>query len=227
MSAAPPIEVVRHPRARRMRLSIDPASGAVRLTLPPRSPVKAGLAWAEEKREWIAAQRARLPQAVPFADGAVIPFGDDRLTIAWRARETRTPRRDGDVLRCGGPEDRLAPRVERWLRGEALRLLDADTRAIADAEGIAIERVGIGDPRTRWGSCTGTGTIRYSWRLVLAPGFVRRAVVAHEVAHRLHMDHSPAFHAAVARLLGDDPRFAMAWLKRHGAGLHWIGRSSS
>ncbi|WP_156454078.1 M48 metallopeptidase family protein, partial [Sphingomonas sp. CCH15-F11] len=60
----------------------------------------------------------------------------------------------------------------------------------------------------------------------LAPPFVLEATAAHEVAHRVHMNHGPAFHALVAQLLDDDPAPAMAWLRRHGATLHWIGRST-
>ena len=76
---------------------------------------------------------------------------------------------------------------------------------------------------SRWGSCASTGTIRYSWRLILAPAFVRRATVAHEVAHLVHMNHAPAFHALVAEILGSDPRPARAWLRREGAALHRFG----
>ncbi|WP_315762030.1 SprT family zinc-dependent metalloprotease [Sphingomonas sp. Y38-1Y] len=223
----PDIEVVRHPRARRMRLSVDPASGAVRLTLPPRASKRDGLAWAAEKVAWIEAQRARLPRAVPFVPGAVIPFGDEALTLDWRQGAARTPSRDGDRLVVGGPLEGFPGRTERWLKREALALLTAETMAIAARAGVAVERVGIGDPRARWGSCSSDGTIRYSWRLILAPAHVRRFVVAHEVAHRRHMNHGAAFHALEAELLGTDPRPAMAWLRRHGAGLHWLGKSSS
>ena len=76
---------------------------------------------------------------------------------------------------------------------------------------------------SRWGSCSAAGAIRYSWRLILAPEFVRRATVAHEVAHLVHLNHGPDFHALVERLLGADPRPARAWLKREGAALHRIG----
>jgi len=86
--------------------------------------------------------------------------------------------------------------------------------------------VTIGDPKGRWGSCASSGAIRYSWRLILAPGWVRRATVAHEVAHRVHMNHAPVFHALVAELLEDHPTPARAWLRTHGAALHWFGRSS-
>src|SRR3546814_5691061 len=96
----------------------------------------------------------------------------------------------------------------------------------AGRAGFIVSQVTVGDPRGRWGSCAASGAIRYSWRLILAPDHVRRATVAHEVAHRLHMDHGPAFHAAAARILGDDPAPARAWLRTHGAALHWIGRES-
>lgn len=218
------LEVVRHPRARRMRLSIDPASGLVRLTLPPRGSKRDGLAWAASKQDWIEAQRARLPQAVPFVPGATIPFGDVALSLAWRAGAARTPVRDGDRLIVGGPAEGFGARIERWLKREALAVLTEETLAVARRAGVSIERVAIGDARARWGSCSAGGAIRYSWRLILAPAYVRGFVVAHEVAHRLHMNHGPAFHALERELLGSDPRPAMAWLRRHGAGLHWLGK---
>ena len=228
MSAASgaPIEVVRHPRARRARLSVDPATGRVKLTLPTRAALRPALAWAESKRAWIDAQQARLPEARPFAPGATIPFGDETLRIEWDERAGRSPVREGVVLRCGGPVERVPARVERWLRSQALALLSEETRYYAARAGVTVTQVAIGDPRGRWGSCTATGAIRYSWRLILAPGFVLRATAAHEVAHRLHMDHSPAFHAAVERLLEADPAPARAWLRAHGAELHWYGRAS-
>jgi predicted metal-dependent hydrolase len=218
------IDVVRHPRARRMRLSVDPASGRTRLTLPPRAPLKAGMRWAAEQQAWIAAQRARLPQAVPFVPGARVPLRGRPVTIDWDEARPRRVQHDGDRLICGGPLDGLGRRIEAWLRREALRLLGEETEAMAARIGVAVERVAVGDARGRWGSCSSRGAIRYSWRLILAPDFVRRATVAHEVAHRVHMDHSRRFHALVADLLEDDPVPARDWLRANGAALHWIGR---
>ncbi len=86
--------------------------------------------------------------------------------------------------------------------------------------------VGVGDPATRWGSCATTGAIRYSWRLILAPPAVRQSVVAHEVAHLVHPNHGPAFWALAAELTAGDLTAARAWLKAHGAALHWIGRAA-
>lgn len=221
------IEVVRHPRARRMRLSVDPASGVVRLTLPPRGSKRDGLAWAQSKRDWIEAQRARLPTPLPFVPGAMIPFGDTKLRLDWEAGAPRLPRRDGDRLVSGGPMEGFSARVERWLKRQALAVLTEETIAAAARAGVVVERVAIGDPRARWGSCSASGAIRYSWRLIFAPHAVLSFVVAHEVAHRQHMNHGVAFHALEAELLGHDPRPAMAWLRRHGAALHWLGKPGS
>jgi predicted metal-dependent hydrolase len=210
-----------------MKLSFDPTSGRARLTLPRRAPLKAALEWAEGKAEWLAQQRARLPDARPFAPGTVLPVADETLTITWSEGNRRTVLRVDDTLSVQGPASTVARRVELWLRRAALALLSRETAEFAALAGVTVSQVAIGDPRGRWGSCASTGVIRYSWRLLLAPGSVRRATVAHEVAHRVHMNHGPAFHALVAELLGTDPAPARAWLRRHGAALHWFGRSSS
>ncbi len=219
------IDIVRHPTARRIKLAFDPASGRVRLTIPRRASEKKALAWAAGHGDWIAAQRAKLPQARPFVPGATVPFGDRTLTIVWREGASRIVRLVGDELQLSGPVETIGRRVESWLKREALKLLAEDTAHYASLAGVTVDRVAIGDARGRWGSCSSSGAIRYSWRLVLAPEAVRRATAAHEVAHRVHMDHSPAFHALVAKLYGSDPTPHRRWLKANGAALHWFGRS--
>jgi predicted metal-dependent hydrolase len=217
------IDIVRNARSRRMRLSVDAASGRVRLTLPPRASLKRAMAWAEEHRGWIEAQRVRLPEARPFAPGAVIPVEGEDVTIDWSAERPRTIRAEDGRLVCGGPIEGLPRRIETWLKRRALTVLSDETAEYAAKAGVTITRVSVADAKARWGSCASSGAIRYSWRLICAPPHVRRATVAHEVAHRLHMDHSPAFYAALRDLYGADPAPARAWLRRHGAGLHWIG----
>ncbi len=219
-------EVVRHPTAKTIRLSVDPATGTARLIVPRRAGLKSALAWAEDKKDWIAEQRARLPTPRPFVPGASIPFGDRVLTLEWQEGRARVIQCEGDRLCASGPIETLERRVEAWLKRQALEVLARETAEIARAAGVSVTKVSVADPKARWGSCASTGAIRYSWRLILAPAFVRRATVAHEVAHRVHMNHAPVFHALVAELLGEDPAPAIAWLRRHGAGLHWYGRSS-
>lgn len=220
------LEIVRHPRARRARLSVDPASGRAKLVLPKRAALKPVLAWAEEKAGWLAEQRAKLPLATPFEPGTIVTVADEPLTIAWQEGRRRTLLREEDTLSCAGPLDTVPRRVEAWIKRVALEVLARETTEFAAKAGVSVSRVTIGDPKGRWGSCASSGAIRYSWRLILAPGWVRRATVAHEVAHRVHMNHAPVFHALVADLLEADPMPARAWLRTHGAALHWVGRSS-
>lgn len=220
------LDIVRHPRARSLRLSLDPVTGRARLTVPRRAALQPALAWAQGKADWLAAQRAALPEARPFVAGAVIPVADEALAIGWTTGSRRGVRREGAALAVEGPAETVSRRIEAWLRREALALLSRETAEFASLAGVAVSRVAVGDPKGRWGSCAASGVIRYSWRLILAPGWVRRATVAHEVAHRVHMHHGPAFHALVADLLGADPAPARQWLRQHGAALHWFGRSS-
>ncbi|MBW4330739.1 M48 family metallopeptidase [Stakelama sp. CBK3Z-3] len=210
-----------------MRLSVDPASGRVRLTIPRRASERAALRWAQEHHEWVAARRAELPRARPFDPGERVPVHGEQFLLLWDETAPRRVQRVGETLACGGPREGFSGRVERWLRAEAKRILEAETHVLANANGIHVERVSIGDPRSRWGSCSSSGAIRYSWRLILAPRFVLRSTVAHEVAHRRHMNHGPDFHALERELLGDDPGEARRWLRANGAGLHWFGRSVS
>lgn len=218
------IDIVRNARARRVRLTVDPTSGRARLTLPKRAALKPALKWAEQQQAWLATQRARLPEGRPFAHDTTLPYRGAPVTIDWSPDRPRRVTLASDRLAVGGPAEGLSRRIETWLRRSALDLLREETAYFADRAGVTVSAVSIGDPRGRWGSCSSAGAIRYSWRLILAPDFVRRATVAHEVAHRIHMHHGPEFHALAAEVLGDDPTPARTWLKRHGAALHWVGR---
>jgi predicted metal-dependent hydrolase len=221
-----PFEVVRNARARRLKLTLDPVSGRARLVVPKRAALKPALAWAHGKADWLAGERAKLPQPRPFVDGASLRVADAELTIRWTEGASRIVRLGEGTLLLSGPAETVPRRVEAWLKRTALDILTRETAEFAVLAGVTVSRVGVGDATGRWGSCASSGAIRYSWRLILAPGWVRRATVAHEVAHRVHMHHGPTFHALVAELLGSDPAPARAWLRRHGAALHWFGRSS-
>ena len=222
-----PVRLKVSPRARRMRLSVDPRTRSVLLTVPRRVSQRRALAWASGHRAWIEKALADIPPPLAFAPGASVPLHGEPHLIDWDpARPRRIERLADDLggrLIAGGPLDGLERRILRWLKAEALALLKLETAEFAAKAGVTVARIGVGDPVSRWGSCSSTGAIRYSWRLILAPDFVRRATVAHEVAHRVHLNHGREFHAFLAALLGADPRPARAWLKREGAALHRIG----
>ncbi len=219
-----PLKLVVSPRARTMRLRVDRRTGAVVLTIPKRASQRKALEWAAGHRSWIEAQLAQIVPASGLADGAELPIEGLPHRVRWDASASRTPRRESGELVVGGPAENLGGRIVRWLRRHAADVLSRETQEFAVRAGVSVGHVGVGDPTSRWGSCSSSGAIRYSWRLILAPEWVRRATVAHEVAHRVHMNHGPDFHALVERLLGADPQPARLWLRRHGASLHRIAR---
>jgi predicted metal-dependent hydrolase len=216
--------IERRAGARGVRLRADPVRGVIRLALPARGGADAAVGLLVEHQDWLAGQVARWPVPRPFAPGATIPFDGGTLLIDWATTHQRQPQRIGDRLVIGGPRDLLAARTLRWLKAAALADLAPATHACAARIGRPVTQLRVADPRGRWGSCaTGTGRIAYSWRLILAPAMVRHNVVAHEVAHLVHANHGPDFHALLRRLDGNTTA-ARAWLRSHGPGLHWVGR---
>lgn len=225
-SLASSIAIVRSPRARRLRLAVNPRDGRVQLTLPRRAPLADALRWAESKRGWIEAQLRQLPPSRPVTNEMMFDLAGRTVTLDWSPHHPRAARLAGDRLEIGGPAEQLPLRLIRWLKAEARALLTRETHQFAEQIGVSIAAVRIADPVSRWGSCASTGRISYSWRLILAPDHVRRATVAHEVAHRVHMNHGPEFHRLVATMLGGDPSPARRWLAHNGAMLHRFGRES-
>ena len=212
------------PRARKLRLKVDPRTGAVLLTVPRRKSQRKALEWAAGHREWIEKQLARIAPPERLGPGAMVPLHDRPHLIDWDESRSRVVRLEEGVILAGGPVEGLEGRILRWLKRHALDVLSRETAEYAAKAGVGVTKVAVGDPLSRWGSCSSSGAIRYSWRLVLAPDHVRRATVAHEVAHRVHMHHGPDFHALVEALYGADPKPAREWLRRHGAALHRIAR---
>ncbi|HMN52941.1 MAG TPA: M48 family metallopeptidase [Sphingopyxis sp.] len=215
-----PVRLVHHAQSRRYKLIFDGARGELRLTLPRRANAARALKWASEQQGWLAEQVGKAAAPLLIGPGAAVPLFGAPRRIDWSAAAPRAGRLADDALIVGGPADTVGRRIERWLKAEALALMTRESREIAERAGLRVGRVGVGDPRSRWGSCTHDGDLRYSWRLVMAPDHVRRATVAHEVAHLRHMDHGAAFHALVDELHDGDVGAARAWLRREGRGLH-------
>jgi predicted metal-dependent hydrolase len=219
-----PIEVRPLRTARRMRLRYDEARGILKLNCPAGICRRRALSWAADQRDWIDAQLRRAEPARPFVPGATIPLCGKGVRLAWSADAPRSPTLDNGELTCGGPPGGFERRIETWFKKFALETMAADVADYAAKTDARPSGVSVGDAGSRWGSCSSTRRIRLSWRLILAPPEVRRFVVAHEVAHLVHLDHSPAFKRLEATLYGAGLADAKAQLRRVGAGLRLFGR---
>jgi predicted metal-dependent hydrolase len=221
------VRVRRHRQARRYTLRIQAATREVILTMPPRGSLREAKEFAQKHGGWIAARMHRLPQAVPFADGTIVPVRGVEHRIAHRSGVrgtvwTETPSHGMALLCVAGDAPHIERRVGDYLRREAARDLDAASRRAADELGVAIRRISVRDQSSRWGSCSTTGVLSYSWRLILAPPFVLDYLAVHEVAHLLEMNHSARFWRLVKRVCADSDR-AKTWLDVHGSDLHRYG----
>jgi predicted metal-dependent hydrolase len=221
------VRLRRHPRARRYTLRIHSTTREIVVSMPPRGSVKQATEFAQKHGAWIAARLRRLPQAEPFGHGTVLPLRgvDHRIEHRRSARGTVWTEisAHGEHMLCvAGAEPHVPRRVRDYLKREAKADLEIASKRAAVALGVALKRVSIRDQASRWGSCSTTGVLSYSWRLILAPPFVLEYLAAHEAAHLVEMNHSRAFWRQVQRICPDMDR-AKVWLDAHGTGLHRYG----
>jgi predicted metal-dependent hydrolase len=221
------VRLRRHRQARRYTLRIHSVTREIVLTMPPRGSLKQAREFAEKHGGWIAVRLGRLSEPAPFAHGVVIPLRGVDHRIAHRQKQRGTvwienSAGDERLLCVAGDEPHIARRVSDFLKREVKSDLEAASRRAADALGVAIKRVSIRDPSSRWGSCSTTGVLSYSWRLIFAPPFVLDYLVAHEVAHLIEMNHSQAFWRVVERICPHVTR-AKSWLDARGPDLHRYG----
>jgi len=221
------VRLRRHRHARRYTLRVVAVTREAVLTMPPRGSFREARAFAEKHGAWIAARLGRLPQAAPFAHGTVLPLRGVPHAIIHRRGVRGTAwietDRDGERLLCvAGSTEYIARRIGDYLKREAKRDLAAAVAQHAERLGVTVRRIAVRDQASRWGSCSTTGVLSFSWRLILAPRHVLDYLAAHEVAHLTEMNHSPRFWRLVGRLCPDAAR-AKAWLDVHGTDLHRYG----
>ncbi|MDJ1158816.1 SprT family zinc-dependent metalloprotease [Chelatococcus sp. SYSU_G07232] len=221
------VAVRRRAAARRFTLRVSNATGEIVLTLPVGGDLKAATRFVEAHGAWIAARLQRLPERILLRPGDTVPLRGVPHRILHRVGE-RGPvaaGTDGEgraVIAVSGEAPHVPRRVRDFLRREAERdLAEAVARHTA-ALGRRGRAITVRDTTSRWGSCTASGRLNFSWRLILAPPFVLDYLAAHEVAHLAEMNHSHRFWRVVHGLC---PRTQEAerWLKRHGAELHRYG----
>lgn len=222
------VAIRRNARARRFILRIEAASGLPVVTLPARASFAQGESFLRKNIGWLERRLDRQPAGAEFCHGGVFPLRGRDCRIVHRGGRglVRIEDAGGELLiSVSGAAEHVARRVADWLKRQARADFAAAVARHAAALGKRATGIRIGDARSRWGSCSSSGVLSFSWRLVLAPPNVLDYLAAHEVAHLVEMNHGPQFWAQVRRL---DPEFAAAraWLKRHGAGLHAFGRAS-
>lgn len=212
------VTVKRSKRARRLALRLDPVERVINLVVPEKMSIEKAYFFAMEHEDWVRKTLDSLPAPINFVNGTILPvFGDEialDITIDENLKRTTLKQYD-DVLvvktYMGDPTSRIKTHLKKIAKA-GLADMASDK---ADQIGKTITTVSVRDTKSRWGSCSQDGSISFSWRLMFAPYYAIDYVVAHEVAHMIHMDHSKAFWN-VCEKLSCDYTTGKKWMKAHG-----------
>lgn len=225
-----PVTVRMSPQARRFVLSVNDARRTGVLTMPAHASLEDAGDFLARHYGWLRARLAKIPQAVPFVHGQTMPLRGVEHVIDFAGPGRRRgvvwvdgAAADGRSRVCVAGDPAHAPRrLKDWLKREARAELTARANRHAANLGVAPKRIAVRDQTSRWGSCSSSGVLSFSWRVILAPPLVLDYLAAHEVAHLKEMNHSPAFWSLVRRTM---PRMdeGRRWLKQHGSALHRYG----
>jgi len=223
-----PVEVRRHPAARRLTLRVSRTRRAVIVTLPVQCGLEEAGSFLHRNIEWVRARLDSLPPPVPFRHGIFVPLrgAAHRIVLPGEMPRRRVVRRieaqPFPELHAPGDRAVAVRRLQQWFAREARRDLEARVDWHAQRLGVRPGRLTVRDQASRWGSCSTTGALSFSWRLVLAPPEILDYVAAHEVAHLREMNHGPRFWTLV-RQTCPEMEEAKRWLRYYGMDLHRYG----
>lgn len=217
-------------RARRVSLRLDRTRRQIVATAPSHRRLPEAAAFARERAHWIAERLAELPASEPVSPGRLLLIFGETVRLEAGSGRARWIEADGlepHRITAMGEGEGYARAVILMIRKRALAVMTERTSHHAGRLGAETPKIAIMDAKGRWGSCRpgrrgDVGSIRYSWRLALAPFEVADYVAAHECAHLLELNHGPRFWAHVKALVGDE-RPHRAWLRSEGARLHAFG----
>ncbi len=227
MPADHPYHVRRSDRARRARLTVG-REGEIVVVLPRRMPeaeadrlVRQHAAWLDRHVSHISERRALLAERPPLGRGRVLQVAGEAYRISevdgGDGRPVRgrvEPVTGGLVVRLGHDGHTTPELLETWLRARAREVISDRITARAPELAVRPGRITIRDQSSRWASASSSGTLSFSWRLLLVPPFALDAVVVHELAHLRIRGHDRSFWALVERHAPRTPE-ARRWLREH------------
>ncbi len=209
-----------------MTITVDQA--CVTVAAPLRTSKRVIREWVAHKQVWVRKklleQSTRLAE-VPkrsYCEGELWPYlgkqltlhlavgpravcyGDDQSITLVLARRSKKPR-----------EAQAAELMSRWYRERAQSVLEQKTECYAKALDVTVTEVKLRLTKSKWGHCTPEGVLQYNWLVMQAPEQVVDYLVAHEVSHRVHLNHSAAFWHTVEQIC-PDYSVQRHWLRTHG-----------
>lgn len=223
------IKVERNKRAKRLALRLDTKDRKIRLVVPARASIRKTQEFLDLSADWIYHTLSQIPQGVPFENGQIIPLiGVDtalKISLDKTLKRTSIILKEKELI-VSTNKDNPSTRIERYLKKMAKDYISELAHIKAAHVKKSIHSISIRDTKSRWGSCSTDGRLSFSWRLIFAPPYAFDYVVAHEVAHLIHMDHSANFWNACESLC-DDYKKGKSWMRKHGHSLMKYGHEDT
>lgn len=210
-----------HKKAKRIKLRYDSVTDRAIITKPRFTSKRSAIKFAASHLEWLKEQRANTPKPIYLTNGEKIPiFGQEREIIHMPELPARVTINENQVI-VGGTKAGFSVRLENYLKKEARKAIEPLALEMAQAIDKDFKRIQIRDTKSRWGSCSSSGNLSFSWRLIMTPPQVLEYVVAHEISHLIEMNHSSRFWDIVDRLV-PNAKSSRRWLKNEGQSLMLI-----
>lgn len=203
-------------RARRLSLRIAPHEQKLVVTLPPGCSAAQALAFVKTNHTWIGERIQKLEKTPSFSANNIIPIEGKPYLITHAPEQLGGAWLENNRLMVSGDLTFINRRVADFLRTHAATVLKRDVQEMALMTHLHPSRVDIRDTSSRWGSCSASGRIMLSWRVIMAPDLVRHYLIAHELSHLKHMNHGPLFWQQVSRITPHKHQ-AETWLRQKGA----------
>ena len=213
------IKVVPSRSFRRLVLRIDSKERIPVLSVPRFCTRRKAINFVNEHLGWIMTALAKLPKTKKFENGDKFSLFGKTVEIIHQESARCGVYLEEDKLIVSGGAEFLHRRVKDYIKKEAQKNFYLKSQILAEKIKKKVTGVSIKDTKSRWGSCSSLNHINYNWRIALAPDYVISYLLAHEVAHLAHQNHSKDFWECVS-FLNPEWKTGHDWLKKHGKSLY-------
>ena len=209
------IPIRRSNRAKQIILRVVQEDPGIELVIPIRASIEQGENFTKNKSDWIYERLKERPTNIPIRDGIELPYLDEKIILYFISAPSPSVAWLGNKLLISGPNINFDQLALKALKMEAEKIIKPSAEHLASLLNKTITNFHIGDPKTRWGSCSSIGRLSFSWRLIMSPKKVLNYVICHEVSHLAELNHGPKFWKLV-NMYSEDAPYAKAWLKLNG-----------
>jgi predicted metal-dependent hydrolase len=201
--------------AKNLRLMYNAKQKCFQLTLPSYATKSNIDEFLERSLPWLEKKVKSQISAIKLDHGQTVPILGTACKIYFQKDIKKKVIFNLGVISVLDPQEQFLPLLQKGIQTKALEFLTETSKTYAKLLDVKITKISIRDTHSRWGSCSSSGNLSYSWRLIFAQQQVTEYVCAHEVSHLIHMNHSQAFWKTVENLSPGYKKHK-AWLRQHG-----------